>query len=151
VKKRNIFFTIVLCLFVAVSIISETVYAVVVGINVVFDPNSYIWDTTVPDPWNAEIWGQDAQRRVDPSSIRLEGIYLPSAPPYPAIHGPRLIVPFNGYDVKSAIFPKLPYDTGTGLLIPGIYRISLEITGYLKPEYHGTPFRGSGIVVVTVL
>jgi len=119
-----------------------------VGANVAWDPRTYSWDGTPPDPWNAEVWlkgGHKAQTEIDPATILLEGLYSPSAPPYNATHGPRLIIPFLGENVKAAIFAKLPSHMGT--LIPGTYRISLEITGKL---YTGETFRGDGTIRVTV-
>jgi hypothetical protein len=120
----------------------------VLAINVAFDPKNYEWNGT-PPPWNAEIWRQKVQDTADYSTIRLEGTYSPIATPYPALHGPRLIVTFNGEDVKTALFMKLP--SHMGILEPGTYKVKLTVSGYLKPEYGGTPFEGDGTIVVTVL
>jgi hypothetical protein len=117
-------------------------------INVVFDPKSYEWNGT-PPPWNAEIWRQKVQDTADYSTIRLEGIYAPIATPYPALHGPRLICPFNGEDVKAILYTRLP--THMGVLVPGTYKVKLIVSGYLKPEFGGTPFEGDGTITVTVL
>jgi len=107
--------------------------------NVAWDPSSYSTDQPLPDPWNAEIWltGGHTRDEIDTTTILLEGMYTPSADPYPAVHGPRLIVPFAGSDVYEALLSKLPHTE------PGRYRIALEITGNL---YDGTPFRGSGTI-----
>jgi hypothetical protein len=117
-------------------------------INVVFDPKTYAWDTTVPQPWNAEIWRQKVKERADPTTIRLEDIYKPTGTT-PAIHGPRLIVHFDGNDVRAAIWPKLP-TTHMGILIPGTYRVKLKVSGNLLPEFGVTPFEGYGTITVTV-
>jgi len=115
-------------------------------INVVFDPKSYTWDGLPPSSWNAEIWRQKVQDNANYASIRLEGIYLPAATPYPALHGPKLLVPFAGADVKAALFAKLP--THLGVLIPGIYIVRLTVSGTM---IDGTPFEGDGSIIVTVL
>jgi hypothetical protein len=119
------------------------------SINVVFDPKSYAWDGTPPPTWNAEIWKQKVQDKADYSTIKLEGTYSPSATPYPALHGPRLIVTFSGADVKDALFMKLP--SHMGVLTPGTYKVSLIVSGNLKAEFGGTPFEGDGLITVTVL
>jgi hypothetical protein len=118
-------------------------------INVRFDPKSYEWDGAPPTPWNAEIWRQKVQDRADYSTIRLEGIYAPVATPYAALHGPRLICPFSGDDVKAILFNKLP--SHMGMLLPGTYKVTLTVSGFLKPEFGGDPFEGDGTIVVTVL
>jgi hypothetical protein len=120
----------------------------VIGANVAWDPKTYTWNGIPPDPWNAEVWlkkGHKAQEEIVPESIRLEDIYTPEAPPYPKVHGPRLVIPFDGYDVRAAILPKLP--THMGLLVPGTYRIKLKITGSL---IGGELFEGYGVIRVTV-
>jgi hypothetical protein len=117
-------------------------------INVVFDPKSYTWDGLPSPEWYAEIWRQKVQERADYGSIRLEGIYAPVATPYPALHGPRLIVPFSGEDVKQALVDQLP--THMGVLIPGTYKVSLTVSGNLKAEFGGTAFEGDGTITVTV-
>jgi len=116
--------------------------------NVAWDPKYLTYDTTPPEPYNAEVWltgGHKAQTEINATTILLEGLYSPSGTPYNAIHGPRLIIPFAGADVKAAIFLKLP--SHMGILTPGTYRIPLEITGKL---YTGETFRGDGVIVVTV-
>lgn len=117
-------------------------------VNVVFDPKSYTWDGLPSPEWYAEIWRQKVQDRADYTSIRLEGTYAPVATPYPALHGPRLIVPFSGEDVKLALFNKLP--SHMGVLVPGTYKVSLTVSGNLKPEFGGTAFQGDGAITVTV-
>lgn len=116
--------------------------------NVKWDPKSYTWDG-VPPPWNAEIslTGGHKRHEIDTSTILLEGTYSPGTP-YNATHGPRLILPFDGLDVKAAIEPYLPWHMG--VVMPGRYRIELEITGNLLPEYGGELFRGTGVITVTV-
>lgn len=118
-------------------------------INVVFDPKSYTWDGLPSPEWNAEIWRQKVQDRADYSTIRLEGTYAPVATPTAALHGPRLVVPFSGEDVKLALFNKMP--SHMGVLIPGTYKVSLIVSGNLKAEFGGTAFQGDGLITVTVL
>ncbi len=118
-------------------------------INVVFDPKSYTWDGLPSPTWNAEIWRQKVQDRANFTTIRLEGTYSPVATPYPSLHGPRLILPFNGDDVKAALFTKMP--SHMGVLVPGTYKVNLIVSGNLKAEFGGTPFEGSGLIIVTVL
>jgi hypothetical protein len=131
------------------AVFFQTMAQTALTINVVFDPKSYTWDGLPSPYWNAEIWRQKVQDRADYSSIRLEGIYAPAITPYPAVHGPRLIVPFNGEDVKAALFAKLP--THMGVLVPGTYKVSLIVSGTLLPEFGGTAFEGDGTITVTVL
>ena len=114
-------------------------------INVAWNPKSYMWSDLPPNPFNAELWRQKVQTTLDPSTILLEGLYSPSAPAYNATHGPRLVVPFNGADVKAALYAKLP--THMGMLIPGTYKIQLVITGQL---YTGETVQGDGPITVTV-
>jgi hypothetical protein len=111
--------------------------------NVAWDPRKYTYGTEVPNPWNAQIWLTKGYKRddINTTTILLEGIYKPSADPYPAERGPRLIVPFDGSDVFEALTSKLPH------LEPGKYRIGLEITGLLLD---GTPFRGVGYIQVII-
>jgi len=118
--------------------------------NVKWDPKSWMWDGTPPSPWNAELMltGGHGIEEVDATTILLDGLYSPSAPISPAPHGPKVMVPFSGWDVKAAIAPKLPEHMG--IFIPGRYKIELEISGYLLPAYGGEAFRGIGTVTVTV-
>jgi hypothetical protein len=111
--------------------------------KVAWNPKRYTLDTAVPDPWNAEIWLTKGHKReeINTTTILLEGIYKPSADPYPAERGPRLIVPFSGEEVLTALLTKLPHMTS------GRHRIPLEITGLLLD---GTPFRGVGYIKLTV-
>jgi hypothetical protein len=116
--------------------------------SVKWDPKGYTLDGTVPSSWNAEIkltGGHKAQTEINASTILLEGLYSPSSAAYNATHGPSLIVPFNGNDVKAALDSKLPYHMG--IVAPGRYRIPLEINGTL---YTGEEFLGSGTITVTV-
>jgi len=129
-----------------------------VGAGVKWDPKYYTWDTVPPpDPWTAAVsthGGHKAQTEINVTTVLLEGLYSPGCVKYPsdpnyapspALHGPALNIPFDGWDVKAAIEPKLPGHMG--ILIPGTYRISLTITGKL---YSGETFSGDGVVVVTV-
>jgi len=107
--------------------------------NVAWEPKSYTLDTSTPDPWYAEIWltGGHKREEINVTTIQLEGEFAPSAMPYPAEHGPRLIAPFDGETVKMLLLQKTVH------MAPGRYRIPLEITGLLKD---GTPFRGTGYI-----
>jgi hypothetical protein len=118
--------------------------------NVKWYPRSYTFDNPPPDPWVAQLLLTGGHRvgEIDEATILLEGMYPPSGPMYPAPHGPKVMVPFGGLDVKAAIEPKLPWHMG--IVMPGKYRIELEITGNLLPEYGEEPFRGTGVITVTV-
>jgi hypothetical protein len=102
-------------------------------------PPNYTLGGPVPNPWNAEIYFAPPQPvdRIDPNTIKLEGTYTPSGTPTIEITG-RLVVPFSGNDVLTALLLKAVHMT------PGQYRILLTITGNLKAEYGGTPFSGDG-------
>ena len=119
-----------------------------VGANVAWKPKYFEWDGTPAGTINAEVWlkgGHKAQKEIDPATILLEGMYSPSAPTYPKVHGPRLVVPFSGLDVKAALEPKLPH------MEPGAkFRIKLKISGYLLPEYGELYFEGYGVITVTI-
>lgn len=117
--------------------------------NVTWDPKNYTWDGP-PNPWYAEVWltaGYKAQTDINHTTILLEGLYPPSAPPFNATHAPRLIIPFNGIDVKNLLYLKISHE---GILVPGRYRVGLAIIGNLTSTYGGLPFRGEGVIVVTV-
>ncbi|TET18872.1 hypothetical protein E3J74_08825 [Candidatus Bathyarchaeota archaeon] len=109
-------------------------------LKVKWKPPDYLLDSNPPDPWNAEMWltGDHDFTEIDPTTIWLEGIYSPEYDPYPSENKPRLVVPFDGYDVLIALMLKV------GHMVPGgEYRVYLEITGELND---GTPFAGkSGI------
>jgi hypothetical protein len=118
--------------------------------NIKWLPKSYLWDNSPPDPWLAELQltGGHHVDEINASTILLEGLYSPSGALYPAPHGPKVMVPFDGSDVKAAIDPKLPWHMG--VLMPGKYRIDLEITGNLQIAYGGDSFRGTGVITVTI-
>jgi hypothetical protein len=118
--------------------------------NVKWYPRSYTFDNPPPDPWLAQLQlvAGHHYSEVDEATILLDGMYSPSGAMYPAPHGPKAMVPFDGLDVKLAIEPKLPWHMG--VVMPGKYRIDLEITGNLLPEYGEEPFRGTGVITVTV-
>jgi hypothetical protein len=119
-----------------------------VGANIKWDPKSITWDGIPPPTFNAQIslkGGYKAQTELNVSTLLLEGLYSPSGPHTNATHGPKILVPFSGSDVKAALSPKLP--THMGILIPGRYRIDLDLTGKL---YTGETVEGSGVIVVTV-
>jgi hypothetical protein len=104
-------------------------------------PATLILDSYVPNPWYAEIYFAPPRdlSTVDTSSLLLEGLYAPTgAVTYHPLKD-RLVVPFAGDDVLSAIMSKLH-------MAPGIYVIFLEITGTLND---GTAFRGQGSITVT--
>jgi len=124
-----------------------------VGASVAWDPKNYLWlDNNFPEPWNAEIWlkgGHKAQIEINTTTIQLAGPYSPYATEN-AVHGPRLIAHFHGVQVGAALAASHQIPDHMGIFIPGTYRVYLEITGYLKPEYGGTLFRGDGVIVVTI-
>lgn len=111
--------------------------------NVAWNPRSYTLYSTVPNPWNAEIWLTRGHKRdeINTTTILLEGVYPPMADPYPATHGPRLIIPFNGETVKMLLLQKLVHEA------PGRHRVPLIITGFLLD---GIPFRGVGYIKLTI-
>jgi hypothetical protein len=117
--------------------------------NVKWYPKSYTFDSPPPDPWAAQLQlvAGHSYAEVDEATILLEGMYPPSGAIYPSV-GPKVMVPFDGLDVKAAIEPKLPWHMG--IVMPGKYRIELEITGNLLPEYGEEPFRGASVITVTV-
>jgi len=118
----------------------------VVGANVAWKPKYYALDHG-KQCVEAEVWlkgGHKAQVEIDQETILLEGEISPWKTPYNKTHGPRLVIPFKGMDVRKIIVEKMLH------MEPGRYRVPLEITGFLKEEYGGLPFKGSGVVVVTI-
>lgn len=112
-------------------------------LKVKWKPASYTSDSWFPDPWLAEIYFAPPRpiTEIDPSTLLLENMYSPSAPPYPHPLKERLVVPFYGGDVVSALMSKVPhYGSGT-------FVIFLEITGKL---YSGQAFRGTGSINMTI-
>lgn len=113
-------------------------------LKVKWRPNTITLDGYVADPWIAQVFFAPARplTDIDPSTVRLEGIYTLESTPY-TLGGtpPRLALPFHGYDVLTAITTKMPHMTS------GIYYVGLTITGHL---YDGTPFSGTGYITVTV-
>lgn len=117
-----------------------------VGANVAWKPKYYVLDHAKCSI-EAEIWlkgGHKAQVEIDPETILLEGKISPWKTPYNKTHGPRLVIPFHGVRVRQIIVEKMLH------MSSGKYRVSLTITGSLKEEYGGLPFKGSGVVVVTI-
>ena len=112
-------------------------------LKVKWKPAAYTTDSWAPDPWIAEIFFAPPRpvETINPSTILLEGIYSPSAPPYHSPSKERLEVPFNGWDVVAALYTKAPH------MNPGNYLVWLEITGNLND---GTLFRGSGCINMTI-
>ena len=111
-----------------------------------FYPRTYILDNSVPQPWN--VWLHFSPPRtaseLDALSIRLEGLYTPSAAPYDHPNQPKIVVPFDGYDVLAAAMTKM------GHMTPGqSYLVFLEVTGLLED---GTPFStgSSGCIVLFI-
>lgn len=111
-------------------------------LKVKWTPRVYTLDNNPPDPWNAEINFAPARplEEIDVATLRLEGIYSPVGDTSISTSS-RLIVPFDGLDVVTALLVKLPH------MGPGEYRIDLEISGALVD---GTPFSGSGGINVVV-
>ena len=118
-------------------------------LKVKWKPVDYVLDNPIPDPWNAEIWliGDYDIDEIDPTSLVLEGMYEPVSDPYEAEDRPRLVVPFDGYDVLYAVLLK------AGHLAPGgEYRVWLEMTGEAvdKKTQQRTPFEGKGGISLIV-
>jgi hypothetical protein len=110
-------------------------------LKVKWRPVTYTLGNPVPDPWNAEIFFAPLRdlNQIDPTTLRLEGIYPPSGPVEILNSSPpRMRVPFAGADVLRALLSKVAH------MAPGTYQIYLTITGNLKTEYGGTAFSGSG-------
>jgi hypothetical protein len=112
-------------------------------LKVKWKPAAYTTDSWVPPIWYAEIFFAPPRpvEEIDPSTIRLEGIYSPSTLP---THHPvkeRLNVPFSGYDVVAALWTKVPH------MSAGTFLVWLEITGNLND---GRFFRGSGPINMTI-
>jgi hypothetical protein len=113
-------------------------------LKVKWKPNSVLLDTTIPDPWIAQVFFAPPEdlNQVNPSTVRLEGIYTLESTPYILTNANgRLALPFHGYDVLTALTMKLPHMT------PGSYYVGLEITGNL---YDGRAFAGTGYINATV-
>jgi hypothetical protein len=113
-------------------------------LKVKWKPATYTSDTWFPDPWLAEIFLAPPKplNQIDPLTLLLENTYSPSAATYPTEKGnDRLVVPFYGGDVLTALLTKAPH------MSPGTYFIYLEITGKL---YNGQAFRGSGPINMTI-
>ena len=106
-------------------------------------PATYTLDNGPPNPWLTEIYFAPPRplTEVDPSTLLLEGIYSPSAPVYMHPLKDRLVVPWNGYDVITALLTKV------GHMGPGTYVIFLEITGKL---YSGQAFSGQGSITLVI-
>jgi len=136
-RKSNLIYLTMLISMLGASTVLVLSRGTEIKANVAWDPKSYTLDTVIPNPWNAEIWltGGHKREEIDIATIQLEGSFAPSATPYPAKHGPRLIIPFDGETVKMLLLQKIAHTA------PGKYRIPLEITGLLKD---GTPFHGTG-------
>lgn len=111
-------------------------------LKVKWKPNSILLDTYIPDPWNAEVYFSPPEdlTQINPGTVRLEGTYTLESTPY-ITTSMRLALPFHGYDVLTAILTKIPH------MMPGSYRVGLEITGNL---YDGRAFRGTGYINATV-
>ena len=111
-------------------------------LKVKWKPNSILLDTYVPDPWIAEVYFAPPEdlTQVNPGTVRLEGTYTLESTPY-ITTSMRLALPFRGYDVLTALLTKIPH------MMPGSYRVGLEITGNL---YDGRAFSGTGYINATV-
>jgi hypothetical protein len=107
-------------------------------LKVKWRPPDYLLDNMPPDPWNAEVFFAPPRDldEINTATILLEGLYTPESAPYPITKTSRLVFPFDGYDVLTAVLLKV------GHMMPGQeYRVYLEITGELND---GTPFAGEG-------
>jgi len=110
-------------------------------LKVKWRPPTYTIGNPLPNPWNAEIFFAPIRdlNEIDTTTLRLEDGSEPVGTPYLLRSSPdRMVVPFDGYDVINALLSKSTH------LSPGTYQIYLGVTGYLKPEYGGNPFSGSG-------
>jgi len=112
-------------------------------LKVKWKPASFTGDTWFPNPWLTEIYFAPPRpiNQIDPSTILLEGLYSPSGATYPHPLKDRLVVPFYGGDVVTALVTKAPH------MSPGTYIVFLEITGKL---YDGQGFRGVGSINMTI-
>jgi hypothetical protein len=117
-------------------------------LKVKWKPVSYTLGNPVPDPWYAEIFFAPLRdlNQIDTSTLRLEGIYLPSGTPTILNSSPpRMSIPFDGNDVIRAVLMKTEH------MAPGFtYHIYLTISGNLKPEYGSTAFTGDGAINLVV-
>ncbi len=145
-KRLTLISLALLAILLTSAIVILTLSEPAIKANVKWDPKSYLWDGEPPDPWNAVIalTGGHKLNEINTTTIRLEGTYPTDGDPYPLRN--KLIVPFDGYDVKAALDSKLPYHMG--VVIPGRYRIGLIINGTLLSTQE--EFRGTGIITVTV-
>jgi len=119
---------------VAINVIS----AKDLKLKVKWRPPDYYLDNLPPDPWNAEIFFAPPRdpAEINTATIVLEGLYVPESTPYISAGTSRMVLPFNGIDVLTALLLKV------GHMVPGQeYRVFLEITGELND---GTPFAGEG-------
>jgi hypothetical protein len=109
----------------------------VLKLKVKWRPTNYVFGGAVPYQWNAELFFAPPRpvTDIDQSTIKLEGVYSPTGPGTVESTTGRLIVPFDGNEVVTALLNK------AGHLSPGEFRILLEITGNLND---GKPFAGSG-------
>ena len=125
---------------VAINVIS----AKDLKLKVKWRPPDYYLDNLPPDPWNAEIFFAPPRdlSEINTATIKLEGLYEPESTPYISLRTSRLVVPFDGFDVLTALLLKV------GHMVPGgEYHVDLEITGELND---GTPFAGSGAINLLV-
>ncbi len=136
-KLTLLYFALVSMLVIGAVVVSIVSAPPKLKLKVKWKPPDYLLDNPVPDPWNAEIYFAPPQdlSQIDPATLRLEGLYEPESDPYMSPSG-RLVVPFDGYDVLSALLLKV------GHMAPGAeFRVDLEITGEF---YDGTQFAGEG-------
>lgn len=113
-------------------------------LKVKWKPNTILLDTGYPNPWIAEVYFAPPENlaQVNTASVRLEHTYAlpPGSVPY-ITNSSRLALPFDGYDVLSAIWAKMTHMT------PGEYRVGLEITGNMLD---GRAFSGTGYINATI-
>lgn len=110
--------------------------------KVTFKPNDYDLGNPPPNPWIVVIQLKGGYKGTDinESTLLLSGLFKPSGPGYPA-QGPKWAVPFNGYDVRTAILMNAGHMApGAGILV------SLTVTGFTKSN---TAFSGTGYIWVT--
>ena len=77
-------------------------------LKVKWSPASYVLDNSPPTTWNAELYFAPPRPldEIDTATLMLEGMYPPASAPYMSENKPRLVVPFNGYDVLDVLLLK---------------------------------------------
>ncbi len=148
-KLTLLLLTLLATLLIGAAVINVLWAPKTLKLKVQWKPVDYVLDNPIPDPWNAEIWfvgGEYEFDEIDPASLLLEGVYEPESDPYESETRPRLVVPFDGYDVLDIVLLK------AGHMSVGEYRVWLEITGEVvdKKTQQRTPFEGKGGITLII-